>query len=250
MATARARGAHVPYLSCLLSSRAGAITKVRVLGECGRRGALEGAAALPEMLRTPHCAGLGEFATAPIGRSHPNLGRGQRHCFVCLPFSGSPHDFGFKISKFETRRSSRQTCAPFSTPSWPPRFPSSQVRLPPLLCAAEHWNAAGTTVGLAVSCGGRRTGSADRAPARRAPQVIFFRPIAFGLQASASSSPRRFRTRSLRRPPVGPPPHRLPSEQLSSEGLHRPSRASFPASSSPSRFPASQVRLRSLCARA
>ena len=40
-----------------------------------------------------------------------------------------------------------QTCAPLSTPSWPPRFPSSQVRLPPLLCAAEHW---GTAVALAV----------------------------------------------------------------------------------------------------
>ncbi len=46
-----------------------------------------------------------------------------------------------------TTYAGRQTCAPRSTPSWPPRFPSSQVRLPPLLCAAEHW---GTAVALAV----------------------------------------------------------------------------------------------------
>jgi hypothetical protein len=45
---------------------------------------------------------------------------------------------------------------------------------PPLLCAAEHKSAAGTAVGSAVSCGGRRTGSADRASARRAPRRLFF----------------------------------------------------------------------------
>jgi hypothetical protein len=89
----------------------------------------------------------------------------------------------------------------------------------------------------------------SRAGAARPPGAFFYGTIAFGLQASASSSPRRFQPRSLR-PPLGPPPHRRPQERLSSEGLHRPSRASFPAPSSPSRFPASQVRLRSLCARA
>jgi hypothetical protein len=78
------------------------------------------------------------------------------------------------------------------------------------------------------------------------PQMLFFGTIAFGLQASGSSSPRRFQARSLRRPP----PHRRPPERLSSEGLHRPSHAAFFPPSSPSCFPASQVRLRSLCARA
>jgi hypothetical protein len=80
--------------------------------------------------------------------------------------------------------------------------------------------------------------------------MLFFGTFAFGLQSSASSSPRCFQTRSLRRPPVAPPSHRRPPEQLSSEGLHRPSRPSFPTPSSPSRFPASQVCLRSLYARA
>jgi hypothetical protein len=143
----------------------------------------------------------------------------------------------------------RQTCAPFSTPSWPPLCPSSQVRLPPLPCAAEHWNAAGP---LLVWLYLVRAGGWGRPIARRrgAPPSAFFRgTIAFGLQASGSSSPRRFQTGSLR-PPLGPPPHRRPPERLSSEGLHRPSRASFPAPSSPSRFPTSQVRLRSLGARA
>ena len=106
-------------------------------------------------------------------------------------------------------------------------------------------SSAPAAVGLAVSCGGRRMGSADLAP-----RCFLFGTFAFGLQSSASSSPRCFQTRSLRRPPVSPPSHRRPPEQLSSEGLHRPSRPSFPAPSSPSRFPASQVCLRSLYARA
>ena len=97
---------------------------------------------------------------------------------------------------------------------------------------------------------GPRMGSAEFARRRGAPPgAFFYGTIALGRQASASSSPRRFQPRSLR-PPLGPPPHRRPPERRSSEGLHRPSRASFPAPSSPSRFPASQVRLRSLCARA
>jgi hypothetical protein len=100
--------------------------------------------------RTPHCAGagLGESATAPIGRCHPNLGRGLGICFVCLPLGGLPPPLISRIGqKFEISTktsnlallpfsndqstSERQTCAPFSTQSWPPRFPSSQVRLPP-----------------------------------------------------------------------------------------------------------------------
>jgi hypothetical protein len=58
--------------------------------------------------------------------------------------------------------------------------------------------------------------------------------ITFVVQASGSSFPRRFRTRSLSRPP----PHRWPPERLSIEDLHRPSCTSFPTPSSPSRFPA------------
>ena len=83
-------------------------------------------------------------------------------------------------------------------------------------------------------------------------QMPFFGTISFGLQPSGSSSqpsPRCFQTSSLRRPPVGPP-HRSPGAQLSNEGLHRLSYTSFPSPSSPSRFPASQVRLPRLRARA
>jgi hypothetical protein len=80
----------------------------------------------------------------------------------------------------------------------------------------------------------------------------FFGTISFRLQSSGSSSqpsPRRFQTSSLRRPPVGPT-HRSPGAQLANEGLHRPSCTSFPLPSSPSHFPASQVRRPRLHARA
>ena len=68
----------------------------------------------------------------------------------------------------------RQPCAPFSTPSWPPRFPSSQVRLP-----------AAALRGRAQERGGDRSwfwlylvgaGGWDRpiAPRRSAPPGAFF----------------------------------------------------------------------------
>jgi hypothetical protein len=75
---------------------------------------------------------------------------------------------------FRTPPPERYKCAPCSTPSSPPRFPASQVRLPPLLCSAEGWNAAGTAVGFAAaSCGGRRMGFSDRAWARPARRCFF-----------------------------------------------------------------------------
>ncbi len=67
--------------------------------------------------------------------------------------------------------------------------------------------------------------------------------ITIVVQASDSSFPLRFQTRSLR----CPPPHRWPPAQLSIEDLHRPSCTSFHTPSSPPRCPASQVCLPSLC---
>jgi hypothetical protein len=226
MATARARRAHVPYFLYLLAA-APVQSRDCALGECGscgRRGVLEGAAALPEMLRTPYCAGAGlrEFAYGPnwastlvrlLFRGAPP-GRGQNLKFVSK-IAMAQHSFrSDKSSDMRTVLHAIVAAALFLL---------SGSSAPPLPCAARRG-----------------------AP----PGAFFYGTIALGRQASASSSPRRFQTRSLRRPPLGPPPHRRPPERRSSEGLHRPSRASFPAPSSPSRFPASQVRLRSLCARA
>ncbi len=102
------------------------------------------------------------------------------------------------------------------------------------LCVRRIWGR-GSTDGV-----GRPIARGRGPPARRS----FFKKgaITFVVQASSSSFPRRFHTRSLRRPP----PHRWPPERLSIEDLHRPSCTSFPTPSSPSRFPASQVRLPSL----
>jgi hypothetical protein len=188
------------------------------------------------------CEAAQELRRARVG---PPRTRGI--CVVCL-FARAPPRFQippFRPHPFErlSKDLGRQPCAPFSTPSWPPRFPSSQVRLRRLL--GRKLDRGGDPVGLAVSCGGRimaRMGSADR---RGALPDAVFGTISFGLQPSGSfsqHSPRRFQTSPLRRPPVGPP-HRWPGAQLSNEGLHRLSCTSFPTPSSPSRFPTSQVRL-------
>ncbi len=130
-----------------------------------------------------------------------------------------------------------------STPSWPPRFPSSQVRLPPLL-GRELERGPLLFWLYRVGAGGY---GAERS------QMPFFGTISFGLQPSGSfslPSPRLFQTSSLRRPQLGPPPHRWPGAQLSSEGRHRLSSTFFPTPSSTPPFPISQVRLPRLGARA
>ena len=169
-----------------------------------------------------------------------------RCLFVC---SGSPpisQDLvlGFQIRIFERlfEDLGRQPCAPFSTPSWPPRFSSSQVRLRRLLGRKLDRGGGPLMAWLCrVRAGWGRPIGAERS------QTPIFGTISFGLQPSGSSSqpsPRRFQTSSLRRTP----PHLWPGAQLSNEGLHRLS--SFPTPSSPSRFPTSQVRHPRLRARA
>jgi hypothetical protein len=161
---------------------------------------------------------------------------------VCL-FAGSPpisQDLEIHPLRTPFEDLGRQPCAPFSTPSWPPRFPSSQVR-PRRLLGRKLDRGRGPLLAwlCRVGAGWGRPIGAERS------QTPFFGTISFGLQPSGSSSqpsPRRFQTCSLRRPPVGPP-HRSPGAQLANEGLHRLSCTSFPSPSSPSRFPTSQVRL-------
>ncbi len=211
MATARARGAHVPFFSRRLAA-APVQSRNCALGKCGRRGALDGAAALPEMLRTPQCAGaaLGEFAMAPIGRGHP-MGRDRGIAFVRLPFRGAPPapDFADR-AKFEISTNLESRPSAFSTNQLRNVRQCTVLRaivaaalslLPgssaPAALRGRALERGGTAFGLAVSCAGRRMGSTDRAPARRSPKCFFRGTIALGLQASASSSRRRFQTRSL-----------------------------------------------------
>ena len=71
------------------------------------------------------------LAPASRLRGSASLGVVTSICGVCLFARAPPR---FQIPPFERlSRTSDVPCAPFSTPSWPPRFPSSQVRPPRLL---------------------------------------------------------------------------------------------------------------------
>ena len=138
------------------------------------------------------CPGSGRFPpmNAPlISVSFPNIVRNSRSRPIECEFwkmlqghvlhqkKSGTHS---QVHVLERKSFISQLCTQFSTPSWPLRFPVSQVCLPSLLRLAENWNEAGPAVGSAHL--GSADGSAQQHDVRRQDPCFFVFGMALQLR--------------------------------------------------------------------